>query len=401
VTRLAELVNAARPGSLVLLDEVASGTDPEEGAALAAAVLEALTERGAAVAVTTHYERLKELAAAGDRLENASVGFDFVRLAPTFELALGVPGPSSALAVAGRFGLSEAVIERARALLPDRAKERERAVEELGRERAALEAERATLRGELAIARALREELETEKARGVALADEELGREARELTSVVRAARAEVRDARKRLKSGPLDAATLRDVERAVSRGAAHVAIGGSVEQHAARKAPPAAAPKPETFAVGATVKLKRLGTLATVDAEPERGLVRLRAGALRLTVPLADVEPAAKGARPAGVKREPRSSHTARLAEPVRTPSNTLDLRGTRADDVGARVDAFLDVMLGEGDSVGFVLHGHGTGAVKAAVREHLGASSYVEHSRPAEPDEGGDAFTVFWIKD
>jgi DNA mismatch repair protein MutS2 len=401
VTRLAELVNAARPGTLVLLDEVASGTDPEEGAALAAAVLEALTERGAAVAVTTHYERLKELAAAGDRLENASVGFDFVRLAPTFRLALGVPGPSSALAVAGRFGLDEALIERARALLPDRAKERERAVEELGRERAALETERATVRGELAIARALRAELEAEKARGVALVDEELGREARELASVVRAARAEVREARLRLKSGTLDASALRDLERSVSRGAAHVAMGGSIEQHGARRAPPAPPPKPETFAVGATVRLKRLGTLATVEAQPERGLIRLRAGALRLTVPLGDVEAAAKGVRPPPVKRETRSSHTARLAEAVRTASNTLDLRGTRAEDVGARVDAFLDLMLGEGESVGFVLHGHGTGAVKAAAREHLGASGYVEHSRAAEPDEGGDAFTVFWIKD
>jgi DNA mismatch repair protein MutS2 len=383
------------------LDEVASGTDPEEGAALAAAVLEALTERGAAVAVTTHYELLKELAARGERLANASVGFDFARLAPTFQLVLGVPGPSSALAVAGRFGLSEAVIARARALLPDRAKEREQAVEELGRERAALETERATLRGELALARALREELEAEKAQGAALADEELGREARELTSVVRAARAEVREARRRLKSGPLDAAALREAERAVSRGAAHVAMGGSVEQHVGRSGPASPPPNPETFAVGATVRLKRLGTLATVDAVPERGLVRLRAGALRLTVPLADVEPAAKGARPVGVKREPRSSHTARRADAVRTPANTLDLRGTRADDVGARVDAFLDVMLGEGESVGFVLHGHGTGAVKGAAREHLGASSYVEHSRAAEPDEGGDAFTVFWIRD
>jgi DNA mismatch repair protein MutS2 len=186
-----------------------------------------------------------------------------------------------------------------------------------------------------------------------------------------------------------------------VSRGAAHVAMGGSVEQHVARRAASPPAPAPVALTVGMTVRLKRLGTLATVDTEPERGLVRLRAGALRMTVPVADVEPAAKGARPAGAKREARSSHTARRVEAVRTPSNTLDLRGTRADDVGARVDAFLDFMLGEGESVGFVLHGHGTGAVKAAVREHLGASSYVEHSRAAEPDEGGDAFTVFWIKD
>jgi DNA mismatch repair protein MutS2 len=77
------------------------------------------------------------------------------------------------------------------------------------------------------------------------------------------------------------------------------------------------------------------------------------------------------------------------------------LDLRGARVDEAFARVDAFLDVMMGEGERFGFVLHGHGTGAIKGAVREHLGASSYVEHSRAAEPDEGGDAFTVFWIRD
>jgi DNA mismatch repair protein MutS2 len=118
VTRLATIVRArAAPGTLVLLDEVASGTDPEEGAALAAAVLEAITTRGAAAAVTTHYERLKELAATTGALENASVAFDFERMEPTFRLTLGVPGPSSALAVAARFGLDPSVLARAHALL--------------------------------------------------------------------------------------------------------------------------------------------------------------------------------------------------------------------------------------------------------------------------------------------
>jgi len=401
VTRLADIVKEAGARTLVLLDEVASGTDPEEGAALATAVLEALTEKGAAVAVTTHYERLKELAASGERLSNASVGFDFTRLAPTFRLALGVPGPSSALAVASRFGLPDTVIERARALLPDRAREREEAVARLGREREALERERRELRGELALASALRADLEREKARAIEEADEELGREARELTAVVRAARAEVREARRRLKQGDPGGDTVRDIERTVSRAAAHVAMGGTLERHVERSKSPVPVVEPAAIGVGTTVRLKRLGTLATVDAAPERGLVRLRAGALRLTVPLSDVEPAPKGARPATPRRESRARERSPLVDAVRTATNTIDLRGTRVEEALARVDAFLDVMMGEGERVGFALHGHGTGAIKAAVREHLASSSYVEHSRAAEPDEGGDAFTVFWIKD
>ncbi|HSU42156.1 MAG TPA: endonuclease MutS2, partial [Polyangiaceae bacterium] len=232
VTRLAEVVRRSAPGTLVLLDEVASGTDPEEGAALAAAVLEAITARGAAAAVTTHYERLKELAALPGPLENASVAFDFERMEPTFRLTLGVPGPSSALAVAARFGLEPSVLERAHALLPDRAREREEAVKRLEAERSGLERERAELRGELALAAAARADIERERDRAVTEANAELGREARELTSVVRAARSEVREARQRIKSAGLEPAALRDAERAVSRAATHVALGGTLERH-------------------------------------------------------------------------------------------------------------------------------------------------------------------------
>jgi DNA mismatch repair protein MutS2 len=402
VRRLADIVGRARPGTLVLLDEVASGTDPEEGAALAAAVLEALAARGAAAAVTTHYERLKELAAGEGPLENASVGFDFERMQPTFRLLLGVPGPSSALAVAARFGLPQQVLDRAHALLPNRARDREEAVHRLERERAALERERAELRGERALAVALREDLEAEKERAVAEADAELGREARELSVLVRSARGEIQKARQRLKEPGLDAAALRDAERTVSRAAAHVAIGGSLERHHAATHP-ASEPDRAALRAGATVRLKKLGTLATLEAAPERGLARLRAGALRLTVPLADLELAAPGARPprAPAEKKKKRANSPTLATPVRTATNTLDLRGVRVEEALGKLDAFLDVMMGEGEPLGFVLHGHGTGAVKASVREHLGGSGYVEHSRPAESDEGGDAFTVFWMRE
>lgn len=406
VTRLAAIVKSAGPETLVLLDEVASGTDPEEGAALAAAVLEAITTQGAAAAVTTHYERLKELAATPGPLENASVGFDFDHMEPTFRLTLGVPGPSSALAVAARFGLERAVLARAHELLPDRAKEREEAVKRLEQERLELERERAELRGELALARAAREDIERERERAVAQANGELGREARELVAVVRAARAEVRDARQRLRSAGADTTAVRDAERAVSRAATHVALGGTLEQHEAaeahRRGKTAVTPPPLALAAGTEVRVKKTGTLAVVEAPPERGTVRLRAGAVRLTLPLAEIEPAQGRPRPTAAKAPPRRrERTGALPVAVRTATNTLDLRGTRVDEALARLDAFLDVMMGEGEPLGFVLHGHGTGAMKSAVREHLGASGYVAQSRPAEPDEGGDAFTVFWMRE
>jgi DNA mismatch repair protein MutS2 len=403
VTRIAAIVERAAPGTLVLLDEVASGTDPEEGAALAAAVLETLTLRGAAAAVTTHYERLKELAATNDAFENASVSFDFERMEPTFRLVLGVPGPSSALAVAARFGLDKALLARAHELLPKGAGDREQAVHRLERERAGLERERAELRGELAIAAAIRAELERDQERAKSAAELELGREARELTALVRSARNDIREAQKRLRQPDLDANALRDTERSVSRAAAHVALGGTLDRRASGAASgQSVSAAPIALAAGSTVRLKKLGGLAVVEAAPERGQVRLRAGGMKLTLPLEDVELAKPGTRmpaPAAPKRTKSVARTLPVA--VRTPTNTLDLRGQRVEEALERVDAFLDVMMGEGEPLGFVLHGHGTGAMKLAVRAHLAASKYIEHSRPAEADEGGDAFTIFWMRE
>jgi DNA mismatch repair protein MutS2 len=402
VTRIAAIVEHAAPGTLVLLDEVASGTDPEEGAALAAAVLETLTARGAAAAVTTHYERLKELAATNDAFENASVSFDFERMEPTFRLVLGVPGPSSALAVAARFGLDKALLARAHELLPRGAGDREQAVHRLERERAGLERDRSELRGELAIAAAIRAELERDQERAKAAAELELGREARELTALVRSARNEIREAQKRLRQPDVDASMLRDTERAVSRAAAHVALGGTLDRRANAGGSASSVAVPLSLVAGSTVRLKKLGSLAVVEAAPERGQVRLRAGGMKLTVAVDDVELAKPGVRvtqAAAPKRMKSATRTLPVA--VRTPSNTLDLRGQRVEEALERVDAFLDVMMGEGEPLGFVLHGHGTGAMKLAARAHLAASKYVEHSRPAEADEGGDAFTIFWMKD
>ncbi|MEM9073905.1 MAG: endonuclease MutS2, partial [Myxococcota bacterium] len=145
MTHQARILRNASEGTLVLLDEVATGTDPEEGAALACALVDALLRRGAGVAVTTHYEPLKAMATRDERLENAAVGFDVEAMAPTFELLHGVPGASSAFAVARRFGIPDAVLQAAEEVLPEHSKTFDELVRNLETQRRELALARAAL----------------------------------------------------------------------------------------------------------------------------------------------------------------------------------------------------------------------------------------------------------------
>ncbi len=392
-SQVAEMLARARARALVLLDELAGGTDPAEGAALATAVLEALVERGATVVVTTHHEPLKELALSTPRFRNASVGFDFGVMRPTFELHLDVPGPSSALLVAERYGIPAEVIARARVALGDDARRREDALAALDRERAALAEARATAERDASEQARLREEVQHERERARVEARTRLAEEAATLMTDVRAARSEIRAARERVKPRSPGADDVRRAEREVDAAARHVAVGTPLAA-ATRPAPP-----PVTGALerGATVWLRRMSTSAQVVDPPARGHLRVLVGAMKLVVALEDVSLQAPPARkkPKTRSRAPAGSNAA----PGRTSENTLDLRGERVEEALLQLDGFLDRLLGEGEPAGFVLHGHGTGALKDAVRAHLAQSAYVERARAADADDGGDAFTVFWI--
>src|SRR4051812_49407813 len=171
MVNLRELLATAGPGSLVLIDEIAVGTDPEQGAALAQAVLEALAARGVTSIVTTHYDRLKALGATevgGPRFANASVGFDLASLEPTFKLHLGVPGSSGALAVARRMGIPEGVVERARELMGPHVVKVEDLLASVADQRRRMEEERAALLAELEAAEADRAAARAHRERSLA-----------------------------------------------------------------------------------------------------------------------------------------------------------------------------------------------------------------------------------------
>ncbi len=415
VTHLADTLQTVGPGGLVLLDELAGGTDPEEGAALAAAVLESLAGRGAAVAVTTHYELLKTLALRDPRFVNASVGFDLAAMAPTFTVTLGIPGASSALAVARRYGIPGAVIDRAQALLPEHAGTREDVLRKLQDEERATRLARAAAEEEARVAARLRSEVEAERNALRVRENARLSRDGEELFALLRQAREELREAQTRLRRKKLSEDEVRQADKALASIAAAVSYDGPIGRALERTKPgadkaPARRPALEDeLRPGMRLWVARLNAPVEVVDPPMRGQVRVKAGALKLTIAVADAE---IDLHPPETEREIRAgADEARkvvtpydaagdAVRPVRVEGNTCDVRGLRVDDALSMVDAFLDRLLGEGNTAGFVLHGHGTGALKSAVREHLKRSPYLARSRPADPEDGGDAFTVLWMK-
>jgi DNA mismatch repair protein MutS2 len=402
VSNLAAVLEDTTRGALVLLDELAGGTDPREGEALAAGVMDSLCARGGAIAVTTHYEGLKALAAVDARFENASVGFDLATMTPTFRLAMGVPGSSSALAVARRFGLPQTVIDRAERFLTREDHSFETVLKKLNDERAAFELARAAAdQRELEARQAsvrLEAELEAAKNREKRI----LSEGATALMDHLQRAREELRAAQARLRvNKKLDPQAVREAERTIERLAGEVAIGGSLESLVTNAADePGEAVRVGDLRKGQRVWVPRLRAEAEVVDLLGDGRVRVAAGPLKMTVSSGELrappvtEPSPTPTRRAAVALRPQAEGVL-----VQSDDNTCDLRGLRVDDGLAMTSSFLDRAVNSGWDVVFLLHGHGTGALREAIRRELARSPYVARSRGGVPGEGGEAVTVVWL--
>jgi DNA mismatch repair protein MutS2 len=409
---LASVLAQATNTTLVLLDEVAGGTDPEQGSALATAYLEALVERGAAVAATTHYETLKELASTDCRFENAAVGFDIATMMPTFRVINGVAGPSTALAVAVRYGIPDAIIARATALIPTLSRDRERLVEALAAERTRAEGLRREAEIDADEQRRLRLELQEERAAVRTTFQRHLEQEYRDLLGRIRIARTELDVVKQRLHRNSPDRQELSQIERAID-GAAHAVSIGSAVAEAVRgpRSPSKVEPSPSTaeLVVGRRVYVARLGTEVEILEPPRKARVRVRAGGVTLKLAITEISSCrpnhgtgAKSPDRTGQKRpdaRDRLPMATCRTTPMRMTHNTLDLRGERVEAALDRVDRFLDELLQHDEPAGYILHGHGTGALKQAVREHLRSLRQVVESGPAGPEDGGDAYTLLWL--
>ncbi|HET9519860.1 MAG TPA: endonuclease MutS2 [Candidatus Limnocylindrales bacterium] len=387
---ITRIVEAAGPGTLVLLDELGAGTDPTEGSALAQALLDHFIRTGALVAATTHYAELKAYAHTTSGARNASVEFDLETLSPTYRLTIGLPGGSQAFAIAERLGLDQAIVADARSRLS----ENQRAFEEtLARiretEGATSEALDRARAAELRAAEALRE------------ADEERRRARRERDELVRSARTEAErvvadlrdDVRATRRALERETVTAPSLDAAISRAEGHLA-----ELPEGAPEPVTLPPVEHTWQVGERAMSRSGGWEGRISAL-ERGGRRatLESGGMRVTVSLEDLVPSAAEPIPAGTPGRGGGSNAATLRlERARSVASSLDLRGARVDEALEALSRYLDDAAVAGLQSVLIIHGLGTGALRDAVRSEAARNPLVKSVRAGERGEGGDGASI-----
>ncbi|MBS1819838.1 MAG: endonuclease MutS2 [Acidobacteria bacterium] len=402
ITNIASMDRDLAVPGLVLLDEIGSGTDPAEGGALGVAVIDHFRRRGATIVATSHYDALKSYASTTEGVQSAAFGFDAQTFAPTYQLVYGSPGRSLALEIAGRLGLSPAVIAAARRNLSAREAQLAEHLAKIDRDMRALEHDRriaARERETLAAAEArMREREQALRARE----DASKKRLAEELDRQVRDARRQIDGVIEKLKQ-KTDAMAHDAARRAVNTGAsgaARVEAREAVEAIASRLVEPAAldartdSAPPRPVTVGAKVVLGALGLEGVVTsmhadtAEVDVRGKRMRAAAKDLRV----IGSATPGVAKVNVHVElqPRDS----------SPSE-LNVIGCTVDEALTRVERFMDESLLNDQRVLRFVHGHGTGQLKKAITKYLQQHPLVATITPAPPNQGGGGVTIAELKD
>ena len=396
LSRVAPIPAATTAGaSLVLLDEVGAGTDPTEGAALAAALLRHLAERARLTIATTHFGELKALKYGDARFENASVAFDEQTLSPTYRLQWGIPGRSNALAIATRLGLDGQVVQAAaEQLKPGGSGEVNQVIEGLERQRQQQQEAAEAAAALLARTELLHEELLSRWQQQKEQSAEIQERRRRELERSIREGQGEVRRLIRRLRQGG----------RGGGREAAETArltgqrLKRLQQQHTPE--PPRIDHGGWRPMVGERVRVLALGKAAQVLAISEDGReLTVRCGVLRTTVELSAIEGlnGEKATPPPLPQVQVRSRRNPASRGPdVRTEANTVDVRGMRVHEAEAAVEERLRGANGPL----WVIHGIGTGKLRRGLRDWLATVPYVERVSDAEKGDGGPGCSVVWVK-
>ena len=390
ISNLARIVKQTTPHSLVLLDELGISTDPGEGAALAQATLAHFVEKGTTVVVTTHYSELKAFAHLNKGLRNASLDFDPVTLMPTYRLSVGIPGGSNALNIAARFGLPEDIVNNARSIMSKGSQEVEAMMVDLASERKRLEEAQGFIGKEQARAAELSARLENEISR-VRDRERDMVREIqdnlnREIAGLYRTIREAENELKKQANREKVERAR-RALESITREADQHNRQLGERLSAIQEQESPA-----EVISVGDSVRLKDMDTVATViSVNAGQGRIEAQVGDVKLTLRIDGVE---RLDTPGAAAEE--SERAVARPKTIRPAAPELDLRGQRAEMAESMLDTYLnDAFMSHLPEVR-IIHGYGTGAVRAVVREALAVHKLVKSFRPGGQGEGGDGVTI-----
>lgn len=397
ITNIIRILELADRHSLVILDELGAGTDPQEGAALAQALLTHLLDRGITTFVATHYPELKAFAHAQPGLANASVEFDLETLQPTYHLTIGLPGRSNALAIAQRLGLPQDIITSARAGINPEDLHAEDLLDEIYRQRElaheARQAAEKTRRESEEVRTELSERLETiedERRDVLAQARLEAQEEIEKLQAEIRAARRALVRARQPLEvleQVEEQVETLEEsVEKPVQRRRSEL-----VEDHLDRP-----------VRMGDKVRLRNLNTKGVVTALDEEE-AEVQVGQVRVRTRLTELQPVGESTGQAEDKErkagavETKPAQRKQLQEFMPdSPGMELDIRGQRADEALASLDRYLDAAFLSGLPFVRIIHGKGTGKLRQVVRDALPQHPHVKSFERGGEKEGGEGVTV-----
>ncbi len=373
MSNIVSILNEVDDRTLVLLDELGAGTDPQEGAALGLSTLERLLEVGCTAAVATHLTPVKHFAISHPGILSCSMEFDLETLSPTYRVLEGVPGRSCALIIAERLGLPRELVARARSRLTSGEIRADEVIAELGRERAAARRIRADLELERDHLRRLRTDYERRlsnlrEKKGASLGTE-LERLEREITEarnelgtlIAQARQAESAEARR---------AALRRLEDVAER------IPSQPERHL----------RPIRVAVGQVVRIRPTGAVGTVRHLQDQ-TVEVEVKGRRVELPRAAVEPIEEPPPPR--KAHPQISARSEV-------SMELSVRGMTVAEARMAVEAWLDKLLLAGVQTGRLVHGKGTGALRQGLHAYLARAPFVRRFYHAPPAEGGDGVTI-----
>ncbi len=400
---LKSMLEAATPDSLVLVDEMGTGTAPEEGAALAVALLDEFRAKNCFVVATTHHDRLKTYASTTPGVVNAAVEFDDVNLRPTYRLMVGVPGGSSGIAIAKRLGIATGIIERARSLLTAESREAadliaylhhsrdelDRMQKQMVEERHALEEERKKLRTEWVERQQKRiKELEAQFAEMQKRFDENVARvveavKERELRAQIeKTARRKMQDARGEARD-ELNAAVVQTISESQSDLGTNSASTEAVS--------------PERLQPGARIRVRGFSK-PVIFRRLDGSSAEIEAGPLRMKVALDEITgieaaaAAAKSSSPAATLQ----SVTVTSQRGETGASGEINVIGMTVEEATDRLDKFLDDAALANKARVRIIHGHGTGALRKGIGEFLSSHPLVEKHSFETEEHGGKAITI-----
>ena len=389
MVRVIAMLRSVTSDSLVLLDEMGAGTDPDEGAALARSIIVELLEVGCLAVTTTHYSELKAFAYSTPGAENGSVEFDIKTLSPTYRLIVGIPGQSNALAIARRLGMPDRVIDRARALVDPDVERADELLAEIRERRTQAEMARREAEQHRLAAEALRRDAEHDRA------EAEIERESarRDALAAVESELAEARQAIRRIRETPTRVAAeqVRPTTEAARRDLEQAT---QTVKKTARSRPPRVT-KTAPIAVGDQVELVALGGDGEVIGfSPDGDEVDVQMGPFKVRQPLSSI-------RKIGGRAKPERRATPAMPPPRREVNVELHLRGQRAAGVDKLVDEYLhDAYLSRLPFVRIV-HGKGTGALREVVQDVVRRHPLVEKYETPPHYEGGEGVTVVYLRE